>query len=85
MSTTTDENPLAQLADLLSKQADAVYAGLQKEMAAISVEDPEDQPELEIIRAFFAENHEQIKHLMEQQLDLLEELKEMGQDAPQAV
>jgi hypothetical protein len=34
-------------------------------------------------RELFAENQETIKHLIGEQLDIIEELEEYGQDAPQ--
>jgi hypothetical protein len=78
LDTTTATNPLVQLLDQLCKQSDAVHAILLKEIAAISPSDPDDQPEFDILRKFFAENQEKIESQLEEQLTIVEELFELS-------
>lgn len=39
--------------------------------------------EIAALHDIYANNHERIKALMEQQLDILKEIEELGQDAPE--
>ncbi|MGB8536807.1 MAG: hypothetical protein WCD57_10370 [Acidobacteriaceae bacterium] len=78
MNTTTATNPLVQLVDQLSKQAAAIHAVLQREIAASSRSDPDDQVELEALRKIFAENSAKIEALIANQVTTLEELLEIG-------
>jgi hypothetical protein len=82
MTTISATNPLFELVDQLSEHAAAVHAVLQKEIAEIGPSDPDDQPEFDILREYFAENVKEIENRLEYQVLLVENLLELIECEP---